>query len=342
MTMRHAVQYFEFVRRHWALVASGLFIAVLFIFSLTAIANPVLWKLQWPDTDFSRHSVDLGEIKSGGVGKDGIPAIDKPKFVPVEEMVKTKWIPGTEPVIAIGINGDMRAYPLRILTWHEIVNDTVGGVPITVTYCPLCNSAVVFDRRLDGRVLDFGVSGNLRKSDMVMYDRQTESWWQQFLGEAIVGELTGKQLKMLPARVESFARFAKRAPAGKVLVPTGDVNRPDGSNPYRGYDSSGRPFLYQGEFPKGIAPLAYVLVVGKKAWALDLIRKRKRIEDGDLVITWAPGQNSALDRGTIAESRDLGDITVQRRTKDGLVDAVHDLTFAFVAHAFVPDVKIQR
>ena len=338
MTMQIVV----FMRRHWALALAGLFIAVLFVIALTAVANPVLWKLQWPKTDFDKRSIDLGEIMSGGPPKDGIPSIDRPKFVTVEQMTRAKGLPGTEPVIAIRINGDARAYPLRILMWHEIVNDTVGGVPVTVTYCPLCNSAVVFDRRLDGRVLDFGTTGKLRKSDMVMYDRQTESWWQQFLGEAIVGELTGKLLKMLPARVESFARFAERAPRGKVLVPTGDVRRAYGRNPYAGYDSNPVPFLYRGEFPKGIAPLAYVLVVGQKVWALDLIRKLKRIEDGDLVITWEPGQNSALDRATIAESRDIGNLTVQRRTTDGLVDAVHDLTFAFVAHAFLPDARIQR
>ncbi len=338
MTMQIAL----FLRRHWALALAGLFIAVVFVFALTAVANPLMWKFQWPKTDFNKRSIDLGEIMSGGPPKDGIPSIDRPRFVTVAQMTRAKGLPGTEPVIAIRINGDARAYPLRILMWHEIVNDTVGGVPVTVTYCPLCNSAVVFDRRLDGRVLDFGTTGKLRKSDMVMYDRQTESWWQQFLGEAIVGELTGKRLKMLPARVESFARFAERAPRGKVLVPTGDVRRAYGRNPYTGYDSSERPFLYRGEYPEGIVPLAYVLVVGKKVWALDLIRKLKRIEDGDLVIIWEPGQNSALDRATIAESRDIGNLTVQRRTTEGLVDAVHDLTFAFVAHAFLPDSRIQR
>ena len=100
----------------------------------------------------------------------------------------------TEPVIGLVVNGDARAYPLKILIWHEIVNDTVGGVPVTVTYCPLCNSAIVFERTVDGRVLDFGTTGKLRNSDLVMYDRQTESWWQQFSGTAIVGAMTGTKL----------------------------------------------------------------------------------------------------------------------------------------------------
>jgi hypothetical protein len=240
------------------------------------------------------------------------------------------------------LNGDARAYPLQILMWHEIVNDVVGGVPVTVTYCPLCNSAIVFDRRVAGRILDFGVSGNLRKSDMVMYDRQTESWWQQFLGEGIVGQMTGARLKMLPARVEAFEKFAKRAPEGKVLVPSEDSGRAYGMNPYIGYDTAPRPFLYNGEMPKGIAPLAYVLAVGDEAWSLDLIKRKKRIENGNLVITWSPGQNSALDTSDIAEGRDIGNVVVQRRTDKGLVDVAHDLTFAFVFHAFKKAGKIHK
>jgi hypothetical protein len=200
----------------------------------------------------------------------------------------------------------------------------------------------VFDRRVAGRVLDFGVSGNLRKSDMVMYDRQTESWWQQFLGEGIVGQMTGTRLKMLPARVEAFERFAKRAPGGKVLVPPADRRRAYGTNPYVGYDTSPRPFLYNGEMPKGINPMAYVLAVGDDAWSLALIKRKKRIEAGDLVITWVPGQNSALDTSDITEGRDIGNVVVQRRTPAGLVDEAHDLTFAFVFHAFKKGGKIHK
>jgi len=317
-------------------VVGFLVAAALLIAGRAGYADPSRWQPQWPKTDFTRHSVDLGEIMSGGPGKDGIPAIDRPRFLTVPEMTAKNWLGATEPVIGIGIGGDRRAYPLRILIWHEIVNDTVGGVPVAVTYCPLCNSAVVFDRRAAGRVLDFGTTGNLRNSDLVMYDRQTESWWQQFLGEAIVGEMTGAKLKMLPARVESFARFRDRAPGGKVLVPTGDVSRSYGTNPYRGYDTSPRPFLYSGELPKGIAPLAYVLAVGDQAWTLDRLRREKRIAAGDLVITWTPGRNSALDHYRIDKGRDIGNVVVRRRTATGMEDAVHDLTFAFVFHAFYP------
>ena len=158
--------------------------------------SPYGWK-----TDFSRHLVPYGEILSGGPPKDGIPPIDDPKLIAPQDA--DKWLEGQEPVIAIEINGDARAYPLQILTWHEIVSDVVGGVPVAVTFCPLCNAAIVFDARLDGVTYDFGTTGKLRNSDLIMYDRQTESWWQQFPGEAIIGELASKKLTFLPAFIIS-------------------------------------------------------------------------------------------------------------------------------------------
>ena len=310
----------------WALAGT-----LLLASALPAAANP--WQAAWPRTDFSQHAVPLEEIISGGPGKDGIPSIDAPSFVSVKEMLARDELAPQEPVIGLVVKGDARAYPLRILTWHEIVNDEIGGLPVAVTYCPLCNSAVVFDRRLGEQVLEFGVTGNLRNSDMVMYDRNTESWWQQFLGEAIVGELTGSRLKVLPARLESWENFADRQPEGRVLVPGGGL-RPYGVNPYRRYDSASAPFLYAGDYPEDIAPMTRVVAVGAEAWSLPLLRERRRIEREDLVLTWEPGQNSALDTKIIAEGRDVGNVVVQRKTGAGLEDVPYDVTFAFVFHAF--------
>ena len=311
-----------------------------FAVGAAAQASPEDWKREWPNTDFTKASVDFGEIFSGfagGTGKDRIPSIDAPKFEPVAEVD----LPDREPVVGLAIGDDIRAYPLRILTWHEIVNDVVGGVPIAVTFCPLCNAAVVFDRRVDGRTLEFGTTGKLRNSDLVMYDRETESWWQQFLGEAIVGAMTGKRLEFLPARIESYARFRDRAPDGKVLVPSFFSMRRYGKNPYEGYDSLSQPFLYRGELPDGIAPLARVVTVGKEAWALSLVRERKRITTGDVVITWEPGQASALDTEIIAEGFDVGNVVVQRPKASGeLEDIVYGVDFAFAFHAFYPDAPI--
>ena len=302
------------------------------------MANPAVWKHEWPTTDFDRTAIDFGDIISGGPPKDGIPAIDNPRFLPVAEV---KDIADTEPVMGLIVNGEAKAYPLRILMWHEIVNDEIGGIPVTATFCPLCNTTIVFDRRIDGRVLDFGTTGKLRFSDLVMYDRQTESWWQQFLGEAIVGELTGTRLKFLPSRVESFANFRQRAPGGVVLVPSLGGLRSYGRNPYVGYDSSRQPFLYRGSLPADIAPLARVVTVDvrgtREAWSLDLLREKRTIEIGDgTVISWSPGQNSALDAASISQGIDIGNVLVQRQTDDGLMDVPYSVDFAFAFNAFFP------
>ncbi len=296
------------------------------------------WQTEWPDTNFSQASVDFSEIKSGGPPRDGIPSIDDPQFAPPGTTYPLALGP-EEPVISLEIGGEARGYPLRILTRHEIVNDTIGGRPVAVTYCPLCNSSVAFDRRLNGRTLEFGTTGKLRYSDLVMYDRQTESWWQQFLGEAIVGELTGEQLTILPSRVESLARFRERYPDGHLLLP---VFAPASyNNPYVDYDSRERPYpFFDGELPENIEPMARVVAVGNRAWALASLAERGRIEDGDLVLRWTAGQNSALDTRDISQGRDVGNVVVQRRTDAGLADVPYDVTFAFAFHAFHPEAEI--
>ena len=235
----------------------------------------------------------------------------------------------------------MRAYPVRILIWHEIANDTLGGVPIAVTFCPLCNSALVFERRVNRQVLDFGTTGKLRNSDLVMYDRQTESWWQQFTGQAIIGEMMGTHLTPLPVRIESFERYKARAAkhdGATVLAPTRARMRNYGANPYSRYDHSTKPFLYDGEMPENIAPLARVILIDEEAWSLELVQRLKRAQRGDLVTTWEAGQNSALDTTAIRLGRYISNVVVQRDGPDGLVDAVHDVSFAF--HAFYPEAPI--
>lgn len=314
-------------------------VAVLLLFvAPVAVAQPAAWRLEWPRTDFSRHVVPLAEIISGGPPKDGIPAIDDPIFAPVDEVD----LADREAVITFATADEARAYPLRILIWHEIVNDIVAGIPVAVTYCPLCNTGIVFDRRLaDGRVLDFGTTGKLRHSDLVMYDRQTESWWQQFAGEAIVGTLAGTRLRMLPARLESFGRFRARQAQGRVLVPGDPHLRPYGRNPYPGYDRSATPFLYDGPLPADIAPLARVVRVGAEAWALSLVRERGRIDTGELVITWEPGQASALDAVQLADGAEVGNVVVRQRRADGsLEDVVYSVDFAFAFRAFYPDGRL--
>ncbi len=314
---------------------TALFIAALIAVAGGAEAGPAKWAAgDWPHTNFTKHSVPLGEIMSGGVGKDGIPPVDEPEFENVEAAAAR--VSPQEPVVSLSVNGAAKAYPLSILIWHEIVNDEIGGVPVAVTFCPLCNAAIVYDRRVNGRTLDFGVTGKLRKSDLVMWDRQTESWWQQFLGEAIVGELTGARLNVIASRVESFERFAGRRPDGLCLRPTYPQLRAYGRNPYVRYDSAPWPFLYRGESPEGIAPLARVVAVGDVAWSMDLLRKRGMVKHGSYAISWSPGQASALDAADIADGRDIGNIVVQEMGPKGPVDAPHSIAFVFAYHAFRP------
>jgi hypothetical protein len=321
---------------------------VLFALPQVTHSSPDLWrKFGWENTDFSKHSISFDEIfmgiqlPSGLSSKDRIPAIDEPAFIP---LVEVNNISATSPVVSVVFGEDARAYPLAILTWHEIVNDTVGGVPIVVTYCPLCNAALVFRRTLNGQVLDFGTSGMLRNSDLVMYDRQSDTWWQQFTGEAIVGEMTGQVLSGVPARLESFERFAAQYPNGKVLVPNDPEHRRYGDNPYVGYDSAAVPFLYRGVILSNIEPMARVIMVatnaGMEGVSLDHLKKVGDVKLGEVLISWMPGQNSALDAALINEGRDVGNVIAQRVSKNGLVDVVYHVTFAFAFHAFHPDGKI--
>lgn len=317
----------------WLIVAT-------FVLSVSCVSpaqaddHPTHWDFQWAETDFSKSSIPFDEILSGGPPKDGIPSIDDPRFVDVSTVAN---LSETEPVVGLVVEGEAKAYPLRVLMWHEIVNDMIAGAPVTVTYCPLCNSSIVFDRRVDGAVLDFGTTGKLRNSDLVMYDRQTESWWQQFTGTAIVGEMTGSKLTMLPSRLESWASFRARAPHGRVLVPTDPKMRDYGRNPYVGYDSLARPFLYDGAMPVGIQPMARVVAIGDQAWPLTRVREAGEITLQDLIIRWFGGQSSALDSADVSTGRDVGNVVVQRRTENGMQDVVHDITFAFVFNAFRPN-----
>jgi len=298
--------------------------------SLAMADIPRQWKDEWPRTDFSNATVDLTEIISGGPPKDGIPSIDDPQFAFVS---KVSGLAPVEPVLALVIGDDARAYPLRVMIWHEIVNDVVAGIPVTVTYCPLCNTGIVFDRRLDNRTLDFGTTGKLRHSDLVMYDRQTESWWQQYGGEAIVGDLAGRSLKILPSRLESLASFRERNPKGRMLVPSNPRFRAYGSNPYVGYDQAPRPFLFAGDLPDRVPAMMRVVAVGKEAWTLPLLREKGVIEAGNLRISWRRGQASALDTADITRGADVGNVVVQRRGED----VHHTVTFAFAFFAFEPN-----
>ena len=281
---------------------------------------------EWPRTDFSRRVVDLNEIESGGPSKDGIPAIDKPKFMSAR--YAGTWLDAREPVIALEIAGDARAYPLQILIYHEIANDVVGGVPVAVTFCPLCNASIVFDRRAGSRMLDFGTTGNLRKSDLVMYDRQTESWWQQFTGKGIVGAYSGTELKQIPSSIIAFSEFTAAYPEGKILSRATGYTRPYGRNPYRGYDRVGNtPFLFHDPVDPRLPAMERVIGVrvgGKqRLYPFSVFKTSPVINDevgGRAVVLFSKEDVlSALDAEIIRESRTVPSATAFERGLDGNV-----------------------
>lgn len=269
----------------------------------------------YPDwqTNFDKKIIEFVELMSGGPPKDGIPAIFIPVFETQEEA--TSWLDDKEPVIALEIEGEAKAYPLSILVWHEIANDKVGGVPVVVSFCPLCYSAIVYDRRVNGVTPHFGVSGLLRMSDLVMYDNVTESFWQQFTGEAIVGDMVGSKLTFIPAQIISFKQFKEAYPNGAVLSKETGYERDYGRNPYLGYDDIDQsPFLYNGEIDERLPPNEKVIAVKEggllKAYPYSITLKERVINDkiGEkhVVVFHGEGAVSALDESTIADSKEVG------------------------------------
>ncbi len=256
--------------------------------------------------------VDPAEVTSGGPPPDGIPAIDEPKF---EQASEVDWIADDEPVLALEIDGEQRAYPVQVLIWHEIVNDTLAGVPVSVTYCPLCNSALAFDRRVGDRLLTFGTSGLLYLSALVMYDRQTESLWSQIESRSIAGVLAGKTLDTIPVQTVAWEQWRSQFPAGSVLSRDTGHTRDYGSNPYAGYDNpDGTPFLFSGEPDPRLEPMTRVLGVERGGESVAVVLEEltsigvTRLTVGDEPLTaWAvPGLASPLDAGTVADGYSVG------------------------------------
>lgn len=290
-------------------------------------------------TDTSKSSIELNELMSGGIGKDGIPAILNPQFISISAAMS--WLKPQEPVIVLVSGEDARAYPLQILMWHEIVNDRINDQPVIVTFCPLCNSAMAFDARVNGRALTFGVTGMLRHSDMIMYDRETETLWQQLIGEAVVGDFVGTRLKHLPAQIISFAQFRSAYENGKVLSRETGFQREYGRNPYVGYDNvAQRPFLFRGKIDERMAPMERLIAVsiGKTSKAYpyressELHVIHDEINKQPLVIFHASGAVSALDQGDISSSRAIGSTGVFDPVLDG-----KKLTFQYSAGVFLDE-----
>ena len=273
----------------------------------------------------SLNPKDIVEV----VAADSIPAIDDPTFIEPEQAT---WLAAREPVIAFENGGEARAYPLQIMTWHEIVNDVVADKPVLITFCPLCNTALAFERpTIEGNSTTFGVSGKLIHSNLLMYDRATNSLWPQVTGVALTGPLKGRALDRLPAQIVSWEDFSQAYPEGLVLDRDTGHDRPYGENPYPGYDEVGKPpFLYSGEVDGRLAAVERVIGVegGNEFVAFPYFRLRQRAENGAsvaqarvgsqrVVVFWQRGTVSALDDTDIASSREVGSAAAFLRTFRG-------------------------
>lgn len=244
--------------------------------------------------------------------RDGIPSIDEPRFLAPGA---ADWLADREPVIALELGGVARAYPLQILTRHEIANDVLAGRPVAVTYCPLCNSGLVFDRHVRGRTLEFGVSGKLYRSALVMYDRQTDSLWTHFDGLAVQGPLTGTRLQALPSQILSFGEWREANPGGEVLSRRTGHPVAYGSNPYESYDSQEGPYaqFFTQAVNHRLPVMARVVGISGRgspvAYPYRVLAARGRagvLHHRGLVVFWRAGTASALDTEAIARGRDVG------------------------------------
>jgi len=278
---------------------------------------------QW-DTDFTRSTVPLGEVVATGQRRDNIPAIRSPRVTTVEEA--DDWLADREAVQVVEFNGEVRAYPIRIVISHEIVNDVLGGEPVLVTYCPLCNTALAFERRVGVRVPVFETTGLLRFSNLVMFDERTESWWQQAMGEAIVGEMAGAVLTAIPSRLTSWENFKRGNPQGSVLSSATGFDRDYGVNFYLNYDSGiTDPDFFNGTLDRRLPTFERVLGLmaddDEVAIPFGELALRRvvhaQVGNARVVAFYQTGTNSPLDKFQVAAGRDVGSAAAYLAEIDG-------------------------
>ena len=309
--------------------------SILFFFMITTISaqfnNPKNLPFTWK-TDTINRSVNLSEIQIV-LPKGSFPTLDTPKFVNKVEGLEMFF--AKEPVIAVAINGIAKAYSLNILTMHEIANDELEGIPILVTYCPLCNSGIVYNRVLNHNgeieILEFEASGMLRNSDMVMLDRKTETLWQQLMGYAIVGTYNGAELDIVPSLIISVEEFFERYPNGQMLSKkTGftDSEKNYGFNPYKKYDENKNPiqhFFNSDKVDKRLPAMERIVDIENngdyKIYSFTSVAKNGVINDtfktSNVVLFYKSGTISILDENDISASKDVGSVTVFSAIVDG-------------------------
>lgn len=299
------------------------------------LATTTVW-----NTNFDERTVALEEFVPVA-DRDAMMPIDNPQW---ERVSRVSWLGDFSPVIVVNLTEPARAYPLIVLMNHGIVNDRIQNLPITVTFCALCNSPMVFKRIVNGQELRFGTTGAIRNSGLVMWDDQTHSWWQQLTGEAMVGAYSGTRLETVPSQVIGYQTFAQNYPDGVVLI--GDQYHADisyGRNPYLGYDSSSAPFMYNGTLDTRLLAtervlagningqlIAYPFSVLQKVYVLN-----DQIGNLNVVVFWQRGANSTQDQADINESKDVGMAMLFSRMVGGRI-----LTF-YYANGHILDEQTQ-
>ena len=289
------------------------------------------------DPAFDPPLIDVNRVISGGPPPDGIPPVDAPVF---QTASTVDWINCNEPVLSLRVGDETRAYPVQILTWHELVNDTFGDVPVTVSYCPLCNSSLAYSRDFGDRIVTFGTSGRLFNSSLVMYDRETESLWTHFNGQAVIGDLVGTQLELLPMQTTSWQSFLQANPDGLVLTRETGHDRAYGQNPYAGYDDvTTSPFLLDIDADPRLQAKQRIVGIRRggdsAAVILEAVQEAGVLATdvgGDTLSIWhLPGTATALEAQQITNGRDIGAIGVYLPvTTDGMA-----LTFSRDGEVFV-------
>jgi len=280
--------------------------------------------------DGTKYIVHPNKLLSGGPPKDGIPSIDKPKFISVEEA--NKFVRDDELVLGINLNNDKRVYPFQILVWHEIVNDVVGNRAVAVTYCPLCGTGIAYERTINNEPVEFGVSGLLYNSDLVMYDRKTDTLWDQVTGRAIVGELTGARLKQVPIDTVTWGDWRKLHPDAKVLSRETGFIRSYGRTPYGDYDTSKSIYFPVENEDLRLHPKEVIFGVEiddkSKAYTEEDLKKLRKIEDT------FNGVNLIVERS------DAGIVTIKNKDTDEDIIPVRSFWFAWFA--FHPDTELYK
>lgn len=280
------------------------------------------------DFNLKNSIIPISEIMDGGPPKDGIPSIDNPKFIKVSEVN----LNDEERILGVFENGIAKAYPIKILNFHEIVNDHFGDKPVVITFCPLCGSGIAFNAKIKGKPTTFGVSGLLYNSDVLLYDRETESLWSQLMFKAVSGSLVNEELEVLPTANTTWGNWKIKHPNSLVLSTETGFNRDYSSDPYPDYTSSSNLYFPVSKKDDRFHPKELILGVvinGKhKAYPFSELKKSKKA----LIIDEFQGKKLRIEYSLDSNSAEVFD------EKWNLVPAVTNFWFAW--YAFYPDTEV--